>query len=397
MKRVLVITSGFQLIPAVNGGAVEVLTTNLLDCNEIQNKYCFDVYSIGCRNYNFKYDYSRFHYIYNNKVEVFFEKVLNKFYRLTGINKLFSVYNIKLKKNLRENKSSYDYVLFENSMDLFSDIVKIFPNSKYIFHLHNDLNDSTKSPRMAIEVADKANKIVFVSDFLKEKFISITRCDRDKCSVLYNCTDTSYEISKLEANSNQYGLIKDKIKYLYVGRLNGEKGILELAKAFAKLNFEDCQLIICGGTWGREFTKNNYVKQIEESIKNVRNNVIFTGYLEPENVRELYSLCDAVVIPSICNEAFGMVMLEAAICKKPIIATKSGGMVEIIPDYNELMIDINNNVIDELCEKMKEFHDNPHLWDRMVVNAYCYVTSDNRYSKDDYLNKLMNIMENCDD
>ena len=43
---------------------------------------------------------------------------------------------------------------------------------------------------MAKQIADKCDKILFVSEYLKNRFINITNCDIGKCSILYNCIDT---------------------------------------------------------------------------------------------------------------------------------------------------------------------------------------------------------------
>lgn len=399
-KKILVITSGFAPIPAVNGGAVETLTTYLIELNEKDKIFEFDIYSVDDRKAKKKsYQNSNINFIKISNMERFLERCMNKINRIFRCKKVYSRFNRKLIKQIKKmsNKSKYDYILFENSMDIFNEVISAFPSTKAIFHLHNDLNLDSKTPQMANIIAKKAYKIIFVSEYLKKRFISLTNCDKEKCAVLYNCMDLSknqiYDPKKEEILIRKYGINLSKKTFLYIGRLNEEKGILELAKAFAKLKEQNTQLIICGGTWGKDFKKNNYLKKIEEALENVKSNVIFTGYLDSSWVTALYKLTDAVVIPSICNEAFGMVMLEAAFYKKPIIATKSGGMIEIIPDYYEKMVDKDNDVVENLYLAMKKFSTDDLFWHHLVSSAHEYVTSKERFDKNDYLNKFTNMIE----
>jgi glycosyltransferase involved in cell wall biosynthesis len=67
--------------------------------------------------------------------------------------------------------------------------------------------------------------------------------------------------------------------------------------------------------------------------------VVLTGFIPPEGIPEAYLLGDIFVGPSQIEEGLGMVFLEAAAAGLPSIATRRGGIPEIVhPDLNGLLL-----------------------------------------------------------
>jgi len=80
------------------------------------------------------------------------------------------------------------------------------------------------------------------------------------------------------------------------------------------------------------FVGDGYMRaQLEERARqlNVMHAVRFTGYISNEEKANLMKACDCVVVPS-RNEPFGIVVLEAWSCGKPVIATHGTGAGELI-------------------------------------------------------------------
>ena len=391
------ITSGFAPVPAFDGGAVECLSTVLLDKNEKKARYQYIVCTIFDKRIDeSEYKLTKFIQIYVGRLEKILEKIFNKICRLFNRPKNFSVYNYKLIRYLLKNKIEADYILLENSMDIFGNILKIYgPEAKYIFHLHNDFNSNSKSPEMADLVAENCYRLLFVSEYLKRRFQSIVNVDDKKCRVLYNCTDLENlvlddDIVKYRSSLN---LKNEDFVFLYVGRINEEKGTLELAKAFSNLNISNAKLVICGGTWGKEFRSNRYLGQVQKEFQCNKNNVIFTGYIDVEVMTQYYALADVVVIPSICNEAFGMVMLEASKYGCPVIATKSGGMMEIVPPNGALWIENNSNIVTGLTKALNYAYYNIREMRIKTEAAKKYVVTCGKFSEEDYLNNFWLCLE----
>ncbi len=101
------------------------------------------------------------------------------------------------------------------------------------------------------------------------------------------------------------------------GRLVKEKGIDVLLKAFA--NLEDAKLLVYGD--GPE-------RQALEAAAGP--NVEFKGFVP--NVADAMNACDVVAVPSVWDEAFPYSILEAMSIGKPVVASRVGGLPEIVED-----------------------------------------------------------------
>ncbi|MDD5626225.1 MAG: glycosyltransferase family 4 protein [Patescibacteria group bacterium] len=107
---------------------------------------------------------------------------------------------------------------------------------------------------------------------------------------------------------------------LFVGGLDRAhyfKGINVLIKAIANVN---CKLIIVG----EGDLKPKYQALVNNL--NIKEKVIFAGYVSDEDLPKYYNLADVCVLPSIGrSEAFGLVLVEAMACAKPIIVSDLPG------------------------------------------------------------------------
>lgn len=391
MKKMAIITSGFAPVPAIKGGAVEALTTLLIDQNEEQHLFNIDLYTIADDKLDeICYQSTKIIQIPVNRAEHFIEKVINKIFRVVKLNKNIFFYEKKILYKINK-KAQYDYVLFENAMSLFVDVVKLVGDGpKYIFHMHNDFNSSSKTRNMGIYVASKAYKILSVSRYINDKFVEMTDCQKEKCSVLYNCK----ELRSLSRNGddlndirNKYGINTDDFVFLYVGRINEEKGVLELVKAFSRYE-GNAKLIICGGTWGTEFKNNRYLDNIIKAIGDKRSYITFTGYIDEINIRKYYALADCVVIPTICQEAYGMVMLESLNYGIPVIATRSGGMTEIALEEEVDWIDIGQDMISDLTDALTDNHKNREVKKERAIAASCRIKKEPLFNSCGYLDRF---------
>lgn len=119
--------------------------------------------------------------------------------------------------------------------------------------------------------------------------------------------------------------IKDKKVVIFVGRLTWEKGVEYLLKAAKQIKGE---IFIIGG--GVEKEK---LQKLSKKLKN--NNVRFLGYFGKEYIeelREFYKRADCVVLPSVCDEGLGIVILEAMASETPVVATNKGGIPLAVKD-----------------------------------------------------------------
>lgn len=131
--------------------------------------------------------------------------------------------------------------------------------------------------------------------------------------------------------------------------------------------YPDAVLVLTGTDeiidWRREH--DTYKNQIFESINmlGLTNNVIFKSfdYFEMANG---HRMADVVIYPTSAEEPFGLVAIEAMACGRPIIATKSGGLIEsIIDGVTGYLVDKDDP--DQLADRILRLLDNSGLREKM--------------------------------
>lgn len=116
---------------------------------------------------------------------------------------------------------------------------------------------------------------------------------------------------------------------LFVGALDRAhyfKGIDVLLRTIASLEAE-ARLVVVGDGDMREA----YSRQVSEL--GVRDRVTFAGLVSHEELPSYYAMCDVLVLPSTTEgEAFGLVLIEAMACGKPVIASRLPGVRSVVED-----------------------------------------------------------------
>jgi glycosyltransferase involved in cell wall biosynthesis len=175
---------------------------------------------------------------------------------------------------------------------------------------------------------------------------------------------------------------EDKKIVLYLGRLHWIKGVDILIKAFAMLRRyrNDVLLVIAGPDDG---FKNTCLKLVNKL--NLSDSVVFTGALRDKDKIEALRAADVLVLPS-RYEIFGNVVLESYACFTPVIASRTGGLQELII---EGMTGFTFKVGDvyELLLALVKMLANDEIRERMGKYARKFV--ENNYS----IQKTVNILE----
>lgn len=182
-------------------------------------------------------------------------------------------------------------------------------------------------------VLKKADTVFAVSNALMHEIIATGVVGiAEKTKISWNSVDIEkFSIKDDESFKNEYNLF-DKPIILFVGNLIKRKNANSLLEA-KKIAKSDYYLVIVGdGPLSKKLRK----KVEEDNIPDV----IFTG--SRTDVENIIPSCDALVLPSF-SESFGLVLIEALACGKPVIGSDVGGISEIIEDNVGLLIDPNDN------------------------------------------------------
>jgi glycosyltransferase involved in cell wall biosynthesis len=142
--------------------------------------------------------------------------------------------------------------------------------------------------------------------------------------------------------------INDNTKIvLFLGRLNRIKGVDVLVKGFAKLveTFADVKLVIVGPDDG-------FLGKIKALVTNLRidNKVLITGPLYGKSKLEAYVDADVYVLPS-KYEIWGLTVLEAYACGKPVIASNIAGLKELVKNLETGLL-FNRQNAQELADQI---------------------------------------------
>ena len=148
----------------------------------------------------------------------------------------------------------------------------------------------------------------------------------EKIAIIPNGIDLSEYVNlpPKGAFKRKFGIPEDKRVILYLGRIHRIKGIDLLIKAYAYLienmGNKDAVLVIAGPDDGYL----NEAKALANSLR-VSDPVMFVGPLYDKNKLAAYVDPDPYVLPS-RYEIWGLIILEAYACGKPVIASKVGGL-----------------------------------------------------------------------
>lgn len=170
-------------------------------------------------------------------------------------------------------------------------------------------------------------------------------------------------------------------KLLFAGRLVKRKGVKYLIEAvnILKDEFPNIRLYIIGGGPER-----NALESMIKSFK-LENNIIMLGMLSPEDLVYHYKTCTIFILPSIINEignteTLGVVLIEALSYKKPVIASRVGGIIDIVKD-NKTGILVKQKNPQQLARSIKKLLLKPEYAKKLGENGYKHVIENFSWEK----------------
>jgi glycosyltransferase involved in cell wall biosynthesis len=228
-----------------------------------------------------------------------------------------------------------------------------------------------------------SDKIVFVSQQLKNHFINNYRINSDKCLTIYNGIDLErFQLCNSDRIRHELGLNQHHILIGSIGNIRPAKGYDHLLRAAAKIValHPECRFIIAGEGSDALFADLLSLK----SLLGLDEKVFFLGFRS--DVAEILNSLDIFVLPS-TSEGFSIATIEAMACHKPVIVTKSGGPEEIVNDKNGIMV--HPGQVDELAKAVITLIKNDGVSDEYIQNAYDTVWD--KFSKQRMIDEYMRL------
>ncbi len=215
--------------------------------------------------------------------------------------------------------------------------------------------------RFMPQFIEKAEQIVTVSDFTKKDIVEKMSALPEKIAVACNgCNEKFKPISHNEKIQIREKFTEGISYFLFVGLIHPRKNVHRLIRAFSRFKEETEakeKLVLVGRNgWMTEEVKT----ALENS--NYKKDVIFTGFVEHEELPKLIAAAEALMYVSLF-EGFGIPILEAFHCETPVITSNTSSMPEVGGDA-ALYADPES--VDSIAEQMKLLYEHPKLKDELV-------------------------------
>lgn len=238
--------------------------------------------------------------------------------------------------------------------------------------------------RFILKTMDKilamcATHVLVDSMSQREFLINEGVLNHEKSSVIGNGSMCGVDETRFyfdeKARSNireNLGVASDDVVFFFLGRMNKDKGVLDLAMAFMSLHsrFNNVHLLLVGPD------EENMKEKILKICSQCSNKIHIMGYAEkPE---KYMSAADVFCLPSY-REGFGLVIIEAAAVGLPSIGSKIYGITDTINDGITGFFFESGDAKD-LMKKMTRFVDEPSLI--KVMGEKARVTALEKYSKE---------------
>jgi glycosyltransferase involved in cell wall biosynthesis len=242
-----------------------------------------------------------------------------------------------------------------NAHELLQDVAHRLPfRPRCISHLHNEF---------PITSTGNVDLVVTCSEYLKGLYAPRLQ-SRIGIQTLYNGADTrrfrecANDRDAQASLRMQLGIPASGKVILFVGRIVPEKGPHLLLEAFNLLMNAGSEgyLVLVGeireegkGAADRRY---EYGRSILSRCRELGDRVKVVGVVDPETVPVYYSIGDVAVAPSVFEEPFGMVVVEAMAAGVPVIASNKGGIPECLTHgVNGLLLD-DNRPVEDLAQKL---------------------------------------------
>lgn len=213
------------------------------------------------------------------------------------------------------------------------------------------------------ELSSIATHFIGPSDAIAEA-MKRNGCPTDKITVIPHGIPLLYSQDNPPDNPQLAAHLSQQIKFYYVGRINYNKGIHILLKAFASINNPSIELHLIGGAVNKAELR--YKKRLQCKYRRDKR-IIWHGKLPYDKVNELIADYHCLVHPAIYLEVFGLNISEALAQHKYVIATRCGGPEMQIHNDSEGLIVAPNNV-NALKDAMSQYIANPKQTDAHVID-----------------------------
>lgn len=229
---------------------------------------------------------------------------------------------------------------------------------RVVLHLHN--SHLVEGPERLMGQV-RVDRLVFVSEFLlqqaRSKFPRLATS-----SVVYNGADPSIFYPAVDRQKNP-----ETATVLFAGRLVEDKGVHVLLDAMRLLEKQGVRLqahIVGSASFGMG-EETDYTRRLKATSPAT---VAFLPYRSGTGLGDLFRGADIFCSPSVWDEPFGLVNVEAFASGLPVVSTYGGGSGEIFAHGGGILVERGSAV--QLASALRRLAENPELRTRLGQQGY---------------------------
>ena len=148
-------------------------------------------------------------------------------------------------------------------------------------------------------------------------------------------------------------------------------------------------LIIGANFYGKGQRPTLFTKQLDDESSSLRDNILFTGFIDYTDMPSYLKAADIAVLPSIWEEPFGLTVVEALAAGLPLITTRCGGIPEICEGVATLVT--HDNIVEQLTTAILYLYKHPEKRKEM---AQASLERSKLFDKETYARNFFAALEN---
>jgi Glycosyltransferase len=250
-----------------------------------------------------------------------------------------------------------ELIQVENRPKMVLRMRREFPRANIWLNLHSNtflIKPYLRDNQTLLASVRAADRIIVNSCFLKDFVVRKAPQAAGKIGVVYPGVDPSRFFWPNGAAERELRGWRDRRVVLYVGRLIPLKGVHHLLAALPELikRVPNVLVVIVGSPFYGSARTTEYSRKLRRMAKPYSPHVHFHHYVPYGEVPLWYSMADVSVVPSTRREAFGLVNVEAMAAGLPVVATRIGGIPEIVQDGTTGFLIDAKNAPAELADRL---------------------------------------------
>ncbi|PIA79227.1 hypothetical protein BFR04_06830 [Gaetbulibacter sp. 4G1] len=245
-----------------------------------------------------------------------------------------------------------------------------FDNFFLEWNNETSISRSIRNIKAEVKSCELSDRVICLSDGMKKDVLELYKIPESKIKKVENGIHIkdyeNFDKKELIEIRSKLKVASKEFVFMYIGRLNAQKGVIQLIESIKRVIHEEnsnIKLVLVGD--------GDLNSSLLENCKGIEQNIVFTGYVQPNRINYYYKLADALVFPSL-NEQSSYVMLEAMSNKVPMIVTESDTFEMLKDEFSCLKVYCSNTEIDidSFVKKIKLLINNNSLRSNIANNAY---------------------------